>query len=196
MKKYFRVLFTVIGVWALLSFSALGQSLEEFKKLDAKFGKMHLSEIEGLAKSGNVDAQGLLGIYYSNGIRVPQNKRLAEKWYILAAKQGHEDAQYNLGQMYRNGDLGAPDYKSALYWYEEAAKNKVASAASNTAGMYYEGKGVPPSELMATKWMFIASYLGDDIALRNLSILKGSLSASDFKKAEQLARSWIKANGL
>lgn len=186
------IAFTVV---ALTGFTTVAQSVDDFRELDAKFGPMQLAEIKQLAEAGNIDAQGVLGLYYSNGIRVSRDKRQAEYWYLKAAKQGHEDAQYNLGQMYRNGDLGRPDYESALYWYERAAENKVVYAPSNIAGMYYQGMGVPRSKLMATMWMIVARRLGDDRASSNLSILRRELSVADYARAEQLAREWIDKNG-
>lgn len=189
------VLTAVFAVVAFAGSAALAQSIDDFKELDAKFGPMQLAEIKELAEAGNVDAQGVLGAYYSNGIRVSRDKRQAEYWYLKAAKQEHEDAQYNLGQMYRNGDLGRPDYESALYWYKRAAENNVVFAPSNIAGMYYQGMGVPRSPLVATMWMIVARELGDSRASSNLAILRRELSVDDYARAEQLAREWIGKDG-
>jgi len=60
-----------------------------------------LQEWKTLAKQGNVDAQFHLGKMYEEGKGVPQNNRIAVKWYRLAAEQGYASAQYNLGNMYR-----------------------------------------------------------------------------------------------
>lgn len=179
-------------VLALVSLTAFARSMEQFKELDAKFGSTQLAEIKRLAEAGDVDAQGVLGLYYSNGIRVPRDKRQAEFWYLKAAEQDHEDAQYNLGQMYRNGDLGRPDYQAALHWYERAAANGVVYAPSNIAGMYYQGMGVRPSTVLATMWMIVARHVGDDRASSNLVALRREFSAADFAHAEKLATEWIK----
>jgi|SRR5690606_19832501 len=178
-------------VVAVLASPLIAQTLEEFKELDERFGSTQLTEITRLAEDGDVDAQGVLGLYYSNGIRVPLDKRQAEYWYLKAAEQDHEDAQYNLGQMYRNGDLGRPDYKAALHWYERAAENGVVYAPSNIAGMYYQGMGVQRSPMLATMWMIVARHLGDDRAASNLAALRREISAADYAHAEKLATKWV-----
>jgi TPR repeat protein len=183
--------FVVIALLFLVGSTALAQSIDDFKKLDATFGPTHLAEVEKSAEAGDVDAQGMLGAYYSNGIRVSQDKRLAEYWYLKAAKQGHEDAQYNLGQMYRNGDTGHLDFVAALYWYERAAESGVVYAPSNIAGMYYEGMGVPPNPVIAAKWLIIAQQFGDERASSSLAIHRRDLSVAEYARADQLAREWL-----
>ena len=90
-----RALVAILSlVVAILEAPVFAQSMEQFKELDAKFGSTQLTEIKQLAEAGDVDAQGVLGLYYSNGIRVPLDKRQAEYWYLKAAEQDHEDAQY------------------------------------------------------------------------------------------------------
>ena len=47
-----------------------------------------LREWTPLAKQGDTDAQFNLGIMYDNGQGVPQDDKIAVKWYRLAAEQG------------------------------------------------------------------------------------------------------------
>lgn len=178
----------------LLTTALQASDIDFFKEITERMEGRSVAEIESAAKSGKIDEQATLGIYYSNGIRVQKNKKTAEKWYLLAANQGHEDAQYNLGQIYRNGELGQPNYKRAIFWYEKAAANRISFAASNIGGMYYEGKGVPPNIVKAASWMMIASRFGDSIAKQNLAILKNSMTPSEYKKANELSNIWIKKN--
>ena len=55
------------------------------------------------ARSGDVEAQCELGVYYAIGDGVEQDFAKAVEWWTKAAKQGHADAQYNLGSFYANG---------------------------------------------------------------------------------------------
>src|SRR3989344_8666827 len=52
-----------------------------------------------LAKSGNVEAQYILGMMYRAGRGVPRDVNEARTRYQLAAEQGHPLAQFNLGRM-------------------------------------------------------------------------------------------------
>jgi TPR repeat protein len=44
------------------------------------------------AEQGNADAQYNLGLFYDNGLGVPQNRVRAYMWLSLAAAQGRENA--------------------------------------------------------------------------------------------------------
>src|SRR5437868_1712868 len=55
------------------------------------------------AKSGEADAQFLLGYYYAVGQGVAKNEAEAVKWYRKAAEQNLAAAQYNLGSCYDKG---------------------------------------------------------------------------------------------
>jgi TPR repeat protein len=48
--------------------------------------------IRPIAESGDATAQYNLGIFYDNGLGVPQDKISAYKWLSLAAAQGREGA--------------------------------------------------------------------------------------------------------
>ena len=62
-----------------------------------------LREWKPLAEQGNARAQFMLGAMYEFGLGLPQNNKIAVKWYRLAAEQGNADAQHELGVMYQNG---------------------------------------------------------------------------------------------
>lgn len=63
-----------------------------------------LKEWSPLAEAGHASAQYSLGVMYSNGEGVPQDKAEAVRWYRLAADQGDAQAQNNLGIMYALGE--------------------------------------------------------------------------------------------
>ena len=82
-----------------------------------------LREWAPLAEQGHARAQNNLGQMYSNGKGVPQDYKIARKWYTLAAEQGDAFAQFNLGQMYRKGEGVSKDYVYAHMWANIAASN-------------------------------------------------------------------------
>ena len=55
-----------------------------------------LREWEPLAEQGDAFAQYNLGVMYANGDGVPQDDKIALKWFTLAAEQGHAGAKTNL----------------------------------------------------------------------------------------------------
>ena len=83
--------------------------------IDVLLGNVRMSEIAGLrkggtpyqsgdyttalrewapvAEQGNADAQWLLGSMYEEGKGVPQDYKIAVKWYTHAAEQGYARAQ-------------------------------------------------------------------------------------------------------
>jgi TPR repeat protein len=65
-----------------------------------------LREWTPLAEQGNASAQDWLGWLYLAGFGVPQNYKVAEKWYRLAALQGNVNASYRLADLYDLGENG------------------------------------------------------------------------------------------
>ena len=55
---------------------------------------------------------------------MPQDYKIARKWYEKAAVQGHADAQYKLGDMYYNGKGVPQDYDRARQLFEKAAAQR------------------------------------------------------------------------
>ena len=78
-------------------------------------------EWKPLAEQGDAVAQYNLGVMYRKGLGVPQNDKIAVKWYKLAAEQGDANAQFNLGFMYVLGQGVIQDNVYAHIWYNLAA---------------------------------------------------------------------------
>jgi len=55
------------------------------------------------ADEGVVEAQAIMGTWYSQGKGVPQNYAEAMKWFRRAADQDNSEAQLNLGILYESG---------------------------------------------------------------------------------------------
>lgn len=87
------------------------------------------------AEKGHSMAQGDLGLMYSNGLGVPQDKRQAIYWFKKSAKQGNATSQYNLsGCLYGLGDIS-----ESLYWLRKSADQNYAPAMK-WLGYYADGE--------------------------------------------------------
>ena len=59
------------------------------------------------AEQGYARAQFNMGLFYINGLGVPQDFKAAEQCFQLAAKQSYAKANYQLGKLHAFG-LGNP----------------------------------------------------------------------------------------
>ena len=75
-----------------------------------------------LARSGNADAEELIGVMHAMGLGVPRDDARAFDWYLRAAMKGHPGAQSGVGWYYEVGrGLPAPDPVRAYLWYTLSA---------------------------------------------------------------------------
>lgn len=89
--------------------------------------------VQDLAKSGNSDAQRVLGEAYSAGYLVGRDDREALKWLTLSAEQGNPSAQLSLASLCsRMGDKDA-----ASKWLERARINGCVGAARSVSELEF-----------------------------------------------------------
>ncbi len=70
------------------------------------------------ARSGNADAEELIGVMYAMGLGVERDDARAFEWYLRAAMKGHPGAQSGVGWYYEIGrGMPAPDLTRAYMWY-------------------------------------------------------------------------------
>lgn len=69
------------------------------------------------ARSGNADAEELIGIMYAMGLGVPKDDVRAFEWYLRSAMKGHPGAQSGIGWYYEIGRGVAQDLTRAYMWY-------------------------------------------------------------------------------
>ncbi|MBM2575970.1 sel1 repeat family protein [Jannaschia sp. Os4] len=70
------------------------------------------------ARSGNADAEELIGVMYALGLGVEKDPVRAFEWYLRSAMKGHPGAQSGVGWYYEEGiGLPAPDLVRAYMWY-------------------------------------------------------------------------------
>jgi TPR repeat protein len=111
------------------------------KLFDSGKLKEAYTEFLTLAKSGDVDAQTMLGEMYLDGIGVEQNNKKAFYWIYKAAHSSDKEAKYLLGFMYENGIEVDRDLSLAVKWYEDASRDGDIMAMYNLAFIYKEGTG-------------------------------------------------------
>ena len=74
------------------------------------------------ARSGNADAEELIGVMYALGLGVAKDDIRAFDWYLRASLKGHAGAQSGLGWYYEVGrGLPEPDLVRAYLWYALSA---------------------------------------------------------------------------
>jgi hypothetical protein len=74
------------------------------------------------ARSGNAEAEELIGVMYALGLGVEQDHQRAFEWYLRSALKGHPGAQSGVGWYYELGlGMPAPDLVRAYMWYTLSA---------------------------------------------------------------------------
>ena len=81
-----------------------------------------MAALEPAARSGNADAEELIGVMYAMGLGVGRDDRRAFEWYLRASMKGHPGAQSGIGWYYEVGrGIAAPDLIRAYLWYTLSA---------------------------------------------------------------------------
>ena len=81
-----------------------------------------MSALLPFARSGNADAEELIGVMYAMGLGVERDDERAFDWYLRSSLKGHPGAQSGLGWYYELGrGLPAPDLVRAYLWYALSA---------------------------------------------------------------------------
>ena len=77
-----------------------------------------MQELWPAARSGNADAEELIGVMYAMGLGVDQDYTRAFEWYLRSAMKGHPGAQSGVGWYYEVGlGMPQPDLVRAYMWY-------------------------------------------------------------------------------
>ena len=81
-----------------------------------------MKELWPAARSGNADAEELIGVMYAMGLGVERDDQRAFEWYLRSAMKGHPGAQSGVGWYYEVGrGMPAPDLVRAYMWYTLSA---------------------------------------------------------------------------
>jgi len=86
--------------------------------MDAKDYSGAMQELLPAARSGNAEAEELIGVLYALGLGVAQDDVRAFEWYLRSSLKGHAGAQSGIGWYYEVGrGMPAPDLVRAYMWY-------------------------------------------------------------------------------
>ena len=117
-------LFFIFSIF--LSFQSMAETPSDLKLgLKSYFGGDFVLAHEYLslsAKTGNGEAQYLLGHMYEHGEGVEIDQQKSFLWYLASAKNSVPPAQYSLSLKYSFGIGTRKDVKEGLFWLEEAAR--------------------------------------------------------------------------
>ena len=153
-----------------------------------------LNEWKPIAEQGYAFAQYNLGIMYEYGNGVAKDYAEAVKWYRLSAEQGYAIGQYSLGLMYSNGYGVLKDKAEAVKWWGLSAEQGYAYAQGMLGIMYELGEGVLKDNIIAHMWYNIASGNGHKSAGDWRDGRTGFMTASDIKKATDMANKCMESD--
>ena len=108
-----------VVAWFALAPLGAGAQVETARDLmEAHRWDEAMAELRVYARSGNADAEELIGVMYALGLGVEQDRERAFEWYLRSAMKGHPGAQSGVGWYYEEGiGIPAPDLVRAYLWY-------------------------------------------------------------------------------
>lgn len=121
MGKFYRAVFTSAALLCAspLIAPAAHADIEQARDLmeDGKF-EQAMTALLPAARSGNADAEELIGVMYAMGLGVARDDVRAFDWYLRSAMKGHPGAQSGVGWYYEVGrGMPKPDLVRAYAWY-------------------------------------------------------------------------------
>lgn len=113
----------ILAGFLLLSTPVFGADLEDARDLmEAGQFEVAMAQFRVLARSGNADAEELIGVMYALGLGVEKDDERAFEWYLRSSMKGHAGAQSGVGWYYELGrGMPAPDLVRAYLWYALSA---------------------------------------------------------------------------
>ena len=98
--------------------------------MEANQFEQAMEELIPAARSGNAEAEELIGVMYAMGLGVERDEIRAFDWYLRSAMKGHPGAQSGVGWYYEVGiGMPAPDLVRAYAWYVLSAIGGAPDAA-------------------------------------------------------------------
>ena len=86
--------------------------------MEANQFQQAMQELLPAARSGNAEAEELIGVMYAMGLGVERDETRAFDWYLRSAMKGHPGAQSGVGWYYEVGKgMPTPDLVRAYAWY-------------------------------------------------------------------------------
>ena len=108
----------IIAIFCIIPFIAFAEIENARDLMEASKFKEAMQELLPAARSGNAEAEELIGIMYALGLGVERDDIRAFEWYLRSSLKGHPGAQSGIGWYYEIGrGLPAPDLIRAYTWY-------------------------------------------------------------------------------
>jgi len=127
-RPLLTILYKTLGAssvcfWLIVAGPSQAADLEDARDLMEAGDFVEAREMfEVLARSGNADAEELIGVMYALGLGVARDDERAFEWYLRASMKGHPGAQSGIGWYYELGrGMPAPDLVRAYLWYALSA---------------------------------------------------------------------------
>ena len=118
MLRKWAFLFCLAFTVCIMARPGLGEIEQARDLMEANEFEAAFRELWPAARSGNADAEELIGIMYAMGLGVKQDYQRAFDWYLRSAMKGHPGAQSGVGWYYELGlGMPAPDLVRAYMWY-------------------------------------------------------------------------------
>ena len=118
---YLLIPLVVVLLFALTRFQYGRARQIQFQQLVTGFEEARAA-LWPAARSGNADAEELIGVMYAMGLGVERDDQRAFEWYLRSAMKGHPGAQSGIGWYYEIGrGMPAPDLVRAYMWYTLSA---------------------------------------------------------------------------
>ena len=111
-------MFRPLALFLLLALPAQADIDRARDLMEASKFEEAMKELWPAARSGNADAEELIGVMYALGLGVERDDVRAFEWYLRSAMKGHPGAQSGVGWYYEIGrGMPAPDLVRAYMWY-------------------------------------------------------------------------------
>jgi TPR repeat protein len=95
-----------------------------------------------LARSrGNSKAIHMLGLIFSEGLGVEEDKAKAFEYFGIASSKNIAESHYMLGLYFEKGLAVDVDYDKAFHYYTFAANKRVSDASRRLGNLHYLGRG-------------------------------------------------------
>ena len=108
----------IIAILCMIPFTTFAEIENARDLMEASKFEEAMQELLPAARSGNAEAEELIGIMYALGLGVERDDIRAFEWYLRSSLKGHPGAQSGIGWYYEIGrGLPAPDLIRAYTWY-------------------------------------------------------------------------------
>ena len=148
-----------------------------------------VAEMEWLAKSGDMNAQYLMGKLLRDGPLLITDTVRARYWFEQAAMRGHTVEPYALGKLFLSDDVEVRDLQEGLCWLETAAENCSHYATYRLGKEYLRGKIVEKDVAEAVDYLTQSAATGDQYAQYVLGKLY--LQGKEVGQDQDAAEFWL-----